>query len=201
MVTVNSGELQTAVGIEEGWRLGQIMAGWQAIARGAFPTDCRKIVQMIEETDSLRLWERSEFGGFGPWPDRDSFLADQVLLDPNLIQPVYDALLILDPDHAVPLKEAVSKAEKAHDYKAANPNATQQQVAEAVGCTQGRVSQLLKNGVYTPKINNPKPKRQVLQYKITQYTKPETAAKRIIEKFGDDFAQQLIDAMGRRVKT
>jgi hypothetical protein len=33
--------------------------------------------------------------------------------------------------------------------------------------------------------------RQVAQYNITQYTKPETAAQKIREKFGDEFAKQL----------
>jgi hypothetical protein len=37
--------------------------------------------------------------------------------------------------------------------------------------------------------------RKVIQYNITQYTKPETAAAKIHEKFGADFAQQLKEAL------
>jgi hypothetical protein len=35
--------------------------------------------------------------------------------------------------------------------------------------------------------------RKVVKYTITQYTKPETAAQKIITKFGDEFAKQLCD--------
>jgi hypothetical protein len=169
------------------------MAGWTAIARGAFPTDCRKIVQMIEETDSLRLWER-EIGGRGPWPDRDSFLADQVLLDPDLIQPVYDALLVLDPDHAIPIEEAVNKAKQKEEWTARREaGESYREIAKDVGVAPNTVkNRCAINTVITAKVAHP---RNVIGYRITQYTKPETAADKIIEKFGADFAQQLADSL------
>jgi len=77
--------------------------------------------------------------------------------------------------------------------KAANPHATQAQIGDMVGLSQGRVAQvLLENRVYTPKTNTP---RKVAQYKISQYTKPATAADKIRATFGPDFARQLKDAL------
>ena len=55
---------------------------------------------------------------------------------------------------------------------------TQQQAADVLGVSQQIVSQdLQRNIVYTPKVC--KPPRKVIQYKISQYTKPETAAQKI----------------------
>ena len=62
---------------------------------------------------------------------------------------------------------------------------TQREIAEELGVsvpTVKRDARDQKNGVHAK--NDPKPTRKVIQYKITQYTKPETAAKRIREVFG-----------------
>ncbi len=51
---------------------------------------------------------------------------------------------------------------------------------------------LSQNRVITPKVDTP---RKTVGYRITEYTKPETAAEKIRAKFGPDFARQLKDAL------
>jgi hypothetical protein len=51
-----------------------------------------------------------------------------------------------------------------------------------------------KNSVRTQK--TPQPKRKVRRYEISQYTKPETAAKKIITKFGDEFGMSQVHQVG-----
>ena len=72
---------------------------------------------------------------------------------------------------------------------------SQRQIAEALGVshqTIGRDVVVQKTSVHS-KDGPPeeKPKRKVVQYKISQYTKPETAARRIREVFGDEYALAL----------
>jgi hypothetical protein len=63
-------------------------------------------------------------------------------------------------------------------------------VAEELGVSQRTVSDdLAENRVITEK--PAKEPRKVIGYRITQYTKPETAARRIREVFGDEFAASL----------
>jgi predicted XRE-type DNA-binding protein len=72
--------------------------------------------------------------------------------------------------------------------------ATQQQIADELGVSQQTVSRdLLKKSVYTQKMS--KQPRKVVQYKISQYTDPKTAAQKIRATFGDDFAEQLCDEL------
>ena len=67
---------------------------------------------------------------------------------------------------------------------------TQQQAAEVLGVDQKTISRDLgRNTVMTPKVSKPQRKRII--YQISQYTKPETAAQKIRDKFGDDFAAEL----------
>lgn len=67
---------------------------------------------------------------------------------------------------------------------------TQAEIAGEVGLSQNRVSEIVsENSVITQKTD--KPKRTIDGYRITQYTKPETAAAKIREKFGDEFADTL----------
>jgi hypothetical protein len=83
-VTIDSGELPSAVGVEEGMPLLQVVGRWQTIAHSRFRDDCRFLKQMIAETDALRLWEKS-VGGF-TFKDRDAFLREKVLIDYELTE-------------------------------------------------------------------------------------------------------------------
>jgi len=63
-------------------------------------------------------------------------------------------------------------------------------VAEELGVSQPTVhADLSEKNVRTQKPD--KEPRQRTRYEISQYTKPETAARRIREVFGDEFAASL----------
>ena len=84
-VWVDSGEaIPSAIGVNDPWQLHQVIRRWQRIAQSQFREDCSALVQMIEETDQLRLWER-EIGGF-TFKDRDDFLQRKVLIDYELTE-------------------------------------------------------------------------------------------------------------------
>ncbi|HEY7804169.1 MAG TPA: hypothetical protein VIC30_07015 [Orrella sp.] len=63
--------------------------------------------------------------------------------------------------------------------------------AEKLGLSKSKAHRMLsqKSSVHTK--NGTKPKRELKQYKISQYTKPATAAQKIRETFGDDYALEL----------
>jgi hypothetical protein len=76
------------------------------------------------------------------------------------------------------------------ELKSQDPTLTQQEIADQVGVSQRRVGQILEEKtVITEKTS--KPKRDVKGYRITSYTKPETAAQKIIDIFGEEFAKNL----------
>jgi predicted transcriptional regulator len=76
------------------------------------------------------------------------------------------------------------------ELKTQDPTLTQQEIADQVGVSQQRVAQIIQEKtVRTEKTC--KPKRAKLRYEITSYTKPETAAQKIIDTFGEEFAKNL----------
>lgn len=83
-VRIDSGELPSAVGIIDSYELSQVVGRWQSIAHGRFRDDCRFLLQMIDETDRLRLWEKN-VGGF-TYANRDEFLQKKVLIDYDLTE-------------------------------------------------------------------------------------------------------------------
>lgn len=84
LVRIDSGELPSAEGVAEGHDLATVVRKWQSIAHGRFRQDCRFLLQMIDETDRLRLWEKS-CGGFR-YKTRDEFLQRHVLIDYELTE-------------------------------------------------------------------------------------------------------------------
>ena len=71
---------------------------------------------------------------------------------------------------------------------------TQREIAEEVGLSRNRVSEIVsENSVITQKTD--KSKRNQNGYRITTHTKPQTAAAKIREVFGDEFAEQLREAL------
>jgi len=83
-VNIDSGELPSAEGVEEGYPLSVVIGKWQSIACIEFPDNCEKLIQMIDETDRLRLWEKN-VGGF-TFESRNEFLQNKVLIDFGLTE-------------------------------------------------------------------------------------------------------------------
>ena len=99
------------------------------------------------------------------------------------------------------VEEAISQkqreiAERVEKSKAlVNDGMTQREAAEVLGVNHDTIAKDCKrNIVITEKILQ-KPKRKVDGYRITQYTKPTTAAEKIIGKFGVEFSMDLADAI------
>jgi hypothetical protein len=83
VVRIDSGALPSAVGVE-GNDLMRVIGKWASIADGRFPEDCAALLQMVDETDRLRLWEKN-IGGH-TFKDRNEFLQRRVLIDFNLTE-------------------------------------------------------------------------------------------------------------------
>lgn len=193
-VRIDSGGIPSAEGVPEGWQLAEVIGHWQSVAHGSFREDCSHLLQMIEETDRLRLWEKN-VGGF-TYESRDEFLQDMVLIDFDLTErSLNDIVTALRRGDKVKLskrEEVDLRTQKAKELR--SQGLTQQQIADQLGVSQQRVGQnLQENRVYTQKTS--KPPRKVVQYKISQYTTPDTAAQKIRDKFGDEFADALADAL------
>jgi predicted transcriptional regulator len=70
---------------------------------------------------------------------------------------------------------------------------TQQETADMLGVSQPTVvNDLSRNTDMPKKVDKP---RVRITYQIQSGTKPETAAKKIKEKFGVEFAEQLVIAV------
>ncbi len=80
-VKVETGEFPSAVGAAPGYEVGQIVKKWAWAARD-HSKNISWIIKAFEETEALRLWEIS-VDGF-TYPDRDTFLQKEVLLDYDL---------------------------------------------------------------------------------------------------------------------
>jgi orotate phosphoribosyltransferase-like protein len=84
-------------------------------------------------------------------------------------------------------EEIAARQEKAKELR--EEGKTQREIAEELGVARTTLwRDGCRNDVITEKSQQP---RKVIGYRITQYTKPETAARRIREVFGDEFAASL----------
>lgn len=96
-------------------------------------------------------------------------------------------------------KEIRSKREEIEERRAKakalrEEGKTQQEIAVELGVSQPTVhADLSEKSVITEKTD--RPPRKWIQYTIRNTTKPETAARRIREVFGDDFADELRHAL------
>jgi hypothetical protein len=110
-VTVNTGEFPSAEGVEEGYRLGQVVGKWARAARG-FLDNADWLVRMVEETDRLRLWEKS-CDGFR-YPDAETFLREKVLLEFDLTERQAQAVIeAIRAERAGDAQSILSDADKA----------------------------------------------------------------------------------------
>jgi predicted transcriptional regulator len=100
------------------------------------------------------------------------------------------AISVAEADKEIRSKreEIAARQEKAKELR--EEGKTQREIAEELGVSQRTVSDdLAEKNVRTQK--PAKEPRQRIRYEISQYTKPETAARRIREVFGDEFAASL----------
>jgi transcriptional regulator with XRE-family HTH domain len=140
MVKIDSGELPSAIG-KEGHELTQVVHEWQKVAHGRFPDDCSKLLQMIQETDRLKLWTKP-IGGF-TYKSRNEFLQKKVLINFDLTEANVSRIVhLLKGGEIEAAQEVLKSKDKIRELRTDHPEWTQQQIAEKVGVTQQYVARI-----------------------------------------------------------
>jgi DNA-binding MarR family transcriptional regulator len=143
MVKIDSGELPSAIG-KEGHELTQVVHEWQKVAHGRFPDDCSKLLQMIQETDRLKLWTKP-IGGF-TYKSRNEFLQKKVLINFDLTEANVSRIVhLLKGGEIEAAQEVLKSKDKIRELRTDHPEWTQQQIAEEVNVDKAYVSRVLTN--------------------------------------------------------
>jgi hypothetical protein len=141
MVKIDSGELPSAIG-KEGHELTQVVHEWQKVAHGRFPDDCSKLLQMIQETDRLKLWTKP-IGGF-TYKSRNEFLQKKVLINFDLTEANVSRIVhLLKGGEIEAAQEVLKSKDKIRELRTDHPEWTQQQIAEKVGVSRPYVTQVV----------------------------------------------------------
>ncbi len=138
--------------------------------------DCRNLVQFVKDAEDAY----KELG----FDSANEMISHGYELEPNQIRIAVEWLELEKPDEPISLDAAVKKVHDLHDL-----GKSFREIEKETGIPKSTAHRLShKLSVHT---KSGTPKRKVIQYKISQYTKPATAAKKIRDKFGDEFAMQL----------
>jgi predicted DNA-binding protein YlxM (UPF0122 family) len=143
MVKIDSGELPSAIG-KEGHELTQVVHEWQKVAHGRFPDDCSKLLQMIEETDKLRLWEK-RVNGF-QYKSRNEFLQKQVLIDFDLTEANVSRIVhLLKSGEIEAAQEVLKSKDKIRELNEKYPELSKAEIAETVNVSRQYVYEVLSS--------------------------------------------------------
>ena len=195
-VVIDSGNSPSAVG-RTGKSLQTVISKWQHKVSIGFNVSAEWLLTILREVDEFEIWR-----AWGS-PSRDAFIADVLMLNFDLVESAIPEIIHrLHAGESFDLQKAdgsktrvMSKSEEIIDRQTKakelrEEGKTQREIAEELGVSQPTVhADLSENRVITEKPD--KEPRKVIGYRITQYTKPETAARRIREVFGDEFAASL----------
>lgn len=196
-VVIDSGSIPSAVGCT-GKSLRSVVSKWQNKVCTGFNVSAEWLLAILREVDEFAVWK--EFGS----PSRDAFIADVLMLDFDLVESAIPEIIHrLHTGESFDLQKAdgtkarvVSKSEeiaerqtKAKELR--EEGKTVREIAGETGVSIGTAHSDVcsENSEYTQKTEQSP--RKVIQYRISQYTKPETAARRIREVFGDEFSDSL----------
>ena len=187
MVKVDSGEfpLMRNIDLSRQPERMKVYTAWTKAFNYQVPDAVNHLADVIEDVFKYELWKDNYLDS------PEQFFERIGIFGLNLDEP---AKLIAELRSKKPTKrdEIASRIEQAKALAAQGK--TQREIAEELGVSQKTVSNaLVKKSVYTQKIT--KEKRKVKQYKISQYTQPETAAAKIIATFGPAFATDLVRAI------
>jgi DNA-binding XRE family transcriptional regulator len=161
---------------------------WSKTFRDDVPGAVDHLADVIEDVFSFRLWEDNYLDG------PDAFFERFGIYGLDLDQP---AKLLKElrtetgkKKYQIAIRQGKAKALR-------DEGLTQQAIADELGVSRPTiVSDLVsENGVMTPKTDT---HRERVTYQLSQYTKPETAARKIREKFGGEFANELSHALTQK---
>ncbi len=188
MVTVNSGEfpLMRNIDISKQPQRANVYNEWLKAFTSRVPWAINSLADVIEDIYTYELWKENRLSG------PEEMLERFGIFGLNLEDPLKIIKELRKKNS--PLKARLLKRNE--EIKAKREEGkTQQQIADEVGLSQNRVSEILSvKTVITEKADNP---RKVDGYRITTYTTPATAAMKIREKFGDAFADELAAELTR----
>lgn len=181
-VKIDSGEfkLMRNIDIHHQPSRAAVYEQWTKAFNYAVPEAINNLADVIEDVYKYKLWEDKYL------PGPKEFFERVGIFNLNLDDP---ARLIKE------LKDDPSKAEKIlmrnlEETALISQGYSRQQRADILGVHR---STLWRDGCKKPVITEKmqhKP-RKVIGYRITQYTKPETAAMRLREVFGDEWVSRL----------
>jgi len=187
MVSINSGEfpLMRNVDMSHQPNRSKVYTAWSKAFTYDVPEAVEHLADIVEDVYTYELWKDDYLD------TPEQFFERYGIFGLDLDEPA-KLIKALRSKRSTKKSEIIARAEKAKALR--EEGKTQQAIADELGVDQKTVSRDLGNNtVYTPEV--PKERRKVIQYKISQYTTPETAAQKIRAKFGDDFAQQLKEAL------
>jgi hypothetical protein len=183
MVTVNSGEfpLMRNIDMSKQPQRSHVYAEWSKAFNDRVPWAIDNLANVIEDIYTYELWKERQLSGPEEMLERFGIIG-------------------LDLDNPAKLIRELRKKNSSVKRKLLERNIriraereagkTQQQIADEVGLSQNRVSEILsEKPAYAEKTD--KPPRKLIQYKINAGTHPRTAALKIRQKFGDEFANAL----------
>ncbi len=176
MVTVNSGPVDSSDSPkdwpQEKWDL--LVGAWYGFVQREFPHDCRELHRYINEAEEYEVWKVCGYESL------EDFINQGLGLEPEQVNWAMEGLQIYGMDAPV----AMSKAAEIGRLKEQNPGITQQQIADKLCVSQKQVSRIVDPKGLSVKNRNT---RQFGWMPV----KPEDAAAKIREKFGDEFADAL----------
>lgn len=197
-VVIDSGNIPSAVG-RTGKSLQTVISKWQHKVSIGFNVSAEWLLTILREVDEFEIWR-----AWGS-PSRDAFIADVLMLNFDLVESAIPEIIHrLHAGESFDLQKAdgsktrvISKSDeiaqrqtKARELR--GEGRTQQEIAEELGVSRRTVCSDLDCAEKPVMTEKPAQQpRQRITYQITQYTKPETAARRIREVFGDEFANDL----------
>lgn len=188
-VKIDSGEfpLMRSVDVTHQPDRSKVYTAWLRAFSDNLPQYLDALPDVIEDVFTYRLWEDNQLG------TPEEMLARFGITSLDLDEPAR----VLKQIRSETGRKKYKVAARRHWVEQNKDRMTQQQMADRLDVSRPTIAsdikELSENRVRTPKTDNVQ--RQVVKYTITQYTKPETAAKKICEKFGEGFANALAEAI------
>lgn len=185
-VTIDSGNfpLMRNVDMSRQPERAKVYTEWIKAFSDRVPDAVDHLADIIEDVYAFELWKDNYLD------TPEEFFEHMGIFGLDLEEPA-KLLKALRSKRSSKKAEIIARAEKVKELR--KQGMTQQAIADELGVSQKTVSDdLVEKSVMAQKTTKA-PRKAV--YQISEYTKPETAAIKIHEKFGAEFAQQLKEAL------
>lgn len=187
-VTIDSGEFPLIRNIDPKHQpsRSRVYAAWSKAFNSQVPWALNAVVDVIDDVYRFELWKDKRL-------ETPQEFFDQIGLgELNLEEPARAIAAIRALPATATREDAVRATHEIRRETIIKLDAdgkNQCEIAAEVGVTQGRVSQVLAKPARAEKTN--KGPRVQIRVEIYSGTQPENAARRIREKFGEDYARVL----------